>query len=187
MGSRLNVWCLRTYYYYSIYNIHTHVLRTRLYCRRYTNIYTVHIILYVRSKGWFWRVTVGGDRTQWFCASVCVWCIYALACMCGVYRRERSHPPESSSGEEFVRGKSCPELLSHTPSRAPPYIPLYVSTFTRPPAAAPTRLLCTIITNIVDLNLSHTHTQTRIKMSYLRFTRILLFTVLHCCASNDEY
>jgi len=137
--------------------------------------------LYVRSMGWFWRVTVGGggDRTQWFCVCPCVCDLHACICVyvCGAIAapRERSLPPPESvfSSEESVG--NCLRNYSHTPLRA--YSPSISPLLPIPPPRPHAHY---IIINI-GLNLLFTHTY--IKMSYLRL--LVLFTALPIYARNE--
>jgi len=114
--------------------------------------------LYVRSMGWFWRVTGGGDRTQWFC--VCA----AL--------RERSLPLPKA----FSPAKSSWEIVSGTtlthpfaPCSVYPYISPLLPVHTPRPHAAH----CIIINIGLNLLCTHTHTIFVLTITIVLFTAVL--------------
>lgn len=114
--------------------------------------------LYVRSMGWFWRVTVGGggDRTQWFCVCLCVCDVHA--CICVRRYSCTTGTVSSPSQKAFSPAKSSWEIVSGT-TLTHPFAPCtliyrhcYPSTRRNPHAHY-------IIINI-GLNLLCTHTRT---------------------------
>jgi len=105
------------------------------------------------------------SNTMVLCVCLCVWC--TLVCICVRRYGNGLSPSRKRFLRPRVRGKSCPELLSHTPSRRVyPYIsPLL-------PIHSPRQHATHYIIINIGLNLLCTHTHIH-KNVVLTITRIV--------------